>query len=495
MGSRVTDPNQRARSFRVVVVGGGVTGLAAAHRLTELSRGAGRPLELTLFEASGRLGGIISTQRRDGFLIEGGSDSFITTKPAGVELCHRLGLEDQLIPTDPAHRRAYVVFRGRLHPMPEGFLLLAPAKIWPVVTSRLFSWRGKMRMALDLVLPRGPQQPDESVAAFVTRRLGKEVLDRLVQPLVGGIYTADPKNLSLRATFPRFLDMEQEHRSLILASRRRARSDTAEGEGTSGARFSLFVTLESGLETLIDHLADRLPEGTVRLNSAVAEITPSEAASTDDTRSSWQIELEDGTRDTANVVLLATPAFQTAAMMKKLDRELAGELEKIQYASSALVNVAYRRADVEHPLDGFGFVVPAAEGRSIIGCSFSSVKFPVRASGDEVLFRVFLGGAMQPEILDLEDDELKAEVRKELAELIGAHGEPLFIEAARHGRSMPQYEVGHLQRVAEIERLAQQHPGLQLAGNAYHGVGIPDCIASGERAAEAIWDTIVSQST
>ncbi len=480
------------RVSRIVVVGGGVSGLSAAHRLIELRDEKKIPLDVTLLEAGSRLGGGIQTIRRDGFLLETGPDNFITTKPWGVALSRRIGLADRLLQTNEENRRALLVHRGRLHPIPEGFLMLAPTRFMPLVMSPLFSWRGKLRMAMDLFLPARKDNEDESLASFVIRRLGREAFERAAQPLVSGVYTADPQTLSLRATMPRFLDMEQQHGSVIKAMWREQRAARLRREqagqsgkpgGDSGARYSMFVTFDDGLQTLIDALASRLPEDAVRLNAGVASLTP---LPQERGMPRWRVAGQDGTSSDADGVIVAAPTYRAADMVAGFDAPLAEQLRAIEYASSVVINMAYRQGDLVRPLDGFGFVVPAVENRSIIACSFSSVKYAGRAPEGFALVRCFAGGAIQPHIYAWDDDRLIAGARREMKELLGIEAAPLFALVHRHPRSMPQYPVGHLRRVAQIQENLARHPGLALVGNAYGGVGIPDCVHSGETAAEGI---------
>ena len=462
--------------MKLLVIGGGLAGLAAAHRATELARDGGRPVDLELLEASGRLGGTISTERWEDFLVEGGPDSFLTEKPWALDLCRRIGAADRLIRTDDRYRRTFVAWGGRLHALPEGFQLMAPTRLGPLLASRLFSWPGKLRMGLDLVLPRGGD-PDESLGAFVRRRLGREALERVAQPLIAGIYTADPDSLSLAATMPRFQEMERRERSVVLAMWRAARRAAAGAPpaGASGARWSLFASLAGGMEELVRLLAARLPAGAVRLGERVVDLARDGAR--------WRVATAAGAAIHADAVVLATESHQAARLLRASDPSLSHLLGDIAYASSAIVTLAYRRTDVAHALDGFGFVVPHAERRPLIACSFSSVKYAGRAPDDHVLLRVFMGGAMQEAALDAADAELAATARAQLAELLGARGEPALTRVTRHPRSMPQYQLGHLARVEAIELGLRRHPGLALAGSAYRGVGIPDCIRSGESAA------------
>jgi oxygen-dependent protoporphyrinogen oxidase len=485
VAERISDP---AKVHRVIVVGGGLSGLAAAHRIHERAWTLRRPVELTLLEAKERLGGVISTDRFDGFAVEGGPDSFITNKPWAIDLCRRLGLGGQVVETDAGHRRSFVVRNGRLLPVPEGFVLMMPHRLMPILTTPVLSWRGKLRFLMDLVIPRRSDEGEESLASFVRRRFGREALDRLVQPLVAGIYTADPNDLSLKATFPQFLAMENEHGSLIRAGRRewRERGSDQFDRRASGARYGMFVTLADGMDVLPSALADALPAGTVRTGTAVRRIVRNEPVS------SWLVELLDGPPLEADAVIVATEAHAAARSLDAQDPALALQLRAIPYASSIIVNVAYRRDQISHPLDGFGAVVPAIEGRSILAVSFLSVKFPNRAPAGTALLRVFLAGATHREQFELDDVAVSELVRHELSDLIGASGEPLFLRIGRHPRSMPQYNLGHLDRVAAIRRILARYSGLYLAGIAYDGVGIPDCIHAAELTADSLIDALAN---
>jgi oxygen-dependent protoporphyrinogen oxidase len=465
---------------KLVIVGGGVTALAAAHRAAELARERGAELDVRVVEARRRLGGTIATERADGFLVEAGPDSFLSEKPWALALCRRLGLEDRLVRTDDRFRKVFVWFHGRLHPLPDGFQLLAPTRLAPFATSTLFSWRGKARMALDLMLPRGGGAvggDDESLGAFVRRRLGAEALERVAQPLVAGIYTADPEELSVAATMPRFVEVERRHRSVILGLRRGLAQ--APLPGTSGARWSLFVTFAEGMQTLVTTLAHRLPDSAVVLGQRVAAVEREGAR--------WRVTSADGVRFDADRVILAAEAHTAARLLRYVDPALATLLGEVEYAGAATVSLGFRRADVPHPLDGFGFVVPHSEGKAVLAATFSSVKYPERAPAGHVLIRCFLGGALNAEILREDDAGLVARVRRELGEALGVTAEPVLVRASRWPASMPQYRVGHLARVDAIERRAAALPGLHLAGAAYRGVGIADCVHSGEAAAEALF--------
>jgi protoporphyrinogen/coproporphyrinogen III oxidase len=465
---------------RIIVIGAGIAGLAAAHRAVELSNERSLEVDILLLESSPRLGGSIATERIGDFLVEAGPDSFISEKPSALLLCERLGLTSRLVSTQSAYQKIYIVHGGKLEQLPEGFFLLAPTRLWPFVRSPLFSWTGKLRMAGELFIPRGEMNGDESLGAFVRRRFGVEALERVAQPLVGGIYASDPDRLSLAATMPRFEAMERQRRSVILAmwseQRRRARSR----EAGSGARWSLFVTLRDGMQELVDRLANRLPDGAVRSNAAVTGLLR------DDEKHNWRVTI--GNRETlaADGVILAAPAYQAGTMIASLAGDTASELEEISYVSTATVSLAFRCADFPRRPDSFGFVVPAVERRKIMACTFSSLKYPGRAPEDHVLLRAFVGGALQPELFDADDAKMEENVRAELASLLGVTAQPLFSRIWRHPNSMPQYQVGHQARVARIENSLSKFPTLALAGSAYHGVGISDCVRTGEEAAEKI---------
>lgn len=464
-----------------------MAGMAAAHRLVESGEQRGEQVEVRVLEARDRMGGSVVTTRRDGYLIEGGPDSFITQKPWGLALCRRLGIEDEIIQTNPACRRTFIARKGRLYPVPEGFLLLAPSRILPFVRSRLFSWPGKMRMGLDLILPARDhgEEGDESLASFVRRRFGSEALERIAQPLVGGVYTADPETLSLRATMPRFLEMEANHRSLILAMRRGLKAARqSPGRADSGARYSMFVSLASGMSRLIEAMASRLPRDTVLTRAEVRGISRSDGK--------WRLELADGRFEAADAVILTCPAYVASRILRGLDRGLASKLDTLTYASSATLSMAFRREQIGDAMDGFGFVVPVVENRTLIAVTYNSVKFAGRAPEGKVLMRAFLGGALQPAVYDMDDGALQTAVLEDLRSLIGLRGKPEFAELSRWPQSMPQYPVGHLDWVADVQRLVGAWPGLQVAGNAYDGVGIPDCVHSGEKAAEQALAAIAS---
>ncbi len=476
----------------IIVIGGGISGLAAAHRLTELSRAGPVELRVTLLEASDRLGGVIATERTGDLLLELGPDSYITDKPAALRLCERLGLTDRLIaPQHSTGLKLYTVHRGRLEPLPEGFLLMAPTRAGSVLRSPLFSLSAKLRMGLEPLIPRRSASGDESLASFVRRRLGREVLERVAQPLIGGIYASDPEHLSLAATMPRFPEMERRHGSVILGSRR-AQKRRAQSTRETGARWSLFVSIDGGMEVLVRSIEEALEPDTVRLGESVRELSWNPDARR------WRVatgrnglEPRSGELE-ADAVICTLPAHAAANTLARLDSDLGNELKAIPFSSTATVNLAYRRSDVAHPLDGYGFVVPHVEGRKIMACTFSSVKYAGRAPDDVALLRCFVGGGLQPHLLDEPDESMEAQVHDDLRALLRISGEPILHRTTRYPDSMPQYNVGHLERVERITSKLKYLATLALAGKSYRGVGIADCIASGETAAETAVKSLTS---
>ncbi len=470
---------------RVAVVGGGVTGLAAAERLLEL-----RPdWDVELFEAKGRLGGVVETLKQDGFLLELGPDSFITHVPWGLEFCRKIGFEDQLIGTNERFRKAFVVSGAKLHELPPGLMVLTISRVWPLMATPLISVRGKLRACLEVVLPRKKDSRDESLAEFARRRFGREIFERLMQPLASGIYMSDPERLSMQAAFPQYVEMEQKYGSLIRAARTRAaqaKKRAAEKGQDGGPRYSLFVSARDGLSSLITAVSERLTTRGVRLhlNSSVQKLKR--------TPNGWELHVSGTTTGTEpqqlhfDGIVLAVPAAAAAALTKDVDEQLSQTLAGISSSHCVIVTLAFERQQVQHPLDGFGFVVPLAEGRQVVACTFSSVKYAGRAPEGKVLLRAFMGGACRAEAAEWDDDTLLKTASKELSELLGIHGQPLLTHVQRMKHVMPQYEVGHLDRVAVIEKRLEELPGLQVAGNMFKGVGIPYCIHRGETAAERL---------
>jgi oxygen-dependent protoporphyrinogen oxidase len=461
----------------VAIVGGGITGLAAAHALQGRRTANGRPIACTLIERDGRLGGKIRTVREGAFLVEGGPDSFLAQKAWATDLCRELGLGDALVPANPEQRRVYVVRNGKLLPFPAGFRLAVPTEFRPFMATRLISLPGKLRAGLDLVIPRRRETGDESLGGFLRRRLGREVAERLAGPVMSGIYTADPERLSMAASWPMFVELECRYGSLIrgmLAARRK--------QPPAAAPAAMFLSLQGGMEELASALASRLDAG-VLTRTTVHAVTRDAAGFT--------LTLSDGHPAVqADVVVLAIPAYAAAELVAPWRPQLAAGLRAIRYVGTASVSLGYPRTAIgRQPLDGYGFLVPAREGRAIHACTWSSTKFPGRAPPESVLVRGFLGGDGHEDLLEKSDEELAAMVKAELASLLGLHGEPIARRVFRWPLGNPQYDVGHLDRVADLEAAAAETPGLILTGSAYRGVSVPDCIRQAGDAANQILAT------
>jgi oxygen-dependent protoporphyrinogen oxidase len=465
--------------MRIAVVGGGISGLSAAYRLLEA-----RPdCEVTLFEHSARLGGVVESRLHQGVLCELGPDSMLR-KPALMRLIGDLNLDTEVVETQEPARRALVVRAGRLFPIPEGFYLLAPGRLGPFLRSPLISLRGKLRMALDLVLPaRGADAPEESLAQFVVRRLGRECLQRLAQPLVAGITTADPEQLSVAAVFPQLVRMERRHRSLLMAMRARSAESPA-----SGARYGLFVSFAGGMSRLVDRLGQALeahPRFHLQRLRAVTALTREPGpASSSRSDSGFVLQTSQGPW-AADRVVLALPAPRLATLVHDLDSELARQLSMIPYASVATVTLAWPRAACRAYPQAAGFVVPAVESSGVIAATFVDRKFAHRAPSDQIVVRAFIGGALDASALDADDQALSQLAARELARLLGIDRAPLWSVVARHPSSMPQYTLGHRERVAALRSRLTALPGLALLGNGFDGIGIGDLCAASDRLAEA----------
>jgi oxygen-dependent protoporphyrinogen oxidase len=441
---------------KVVVVGGGIAGLAAAQRLERLVE----RVDVTLLEASGRVGGKLLTEEVEGFLVEGGADSFLSRKKRGIELCEEIGLADPLVGRRPENARSFVRIGRELHVLPEGLSGLIPASLEALEGTTLLSQEGRERLAAEVDLPPASAADDESVASFASRRLGREAYERIVEPLMAGIYGGDGERLSLRATFPQLRSLELEHGSILRG---------LAGQAPAESRYPPFVSFRSGMRTLVDGLVATLERTVVHVSRARTMRGQS---------GGYAVDV--GHVVEADAVVVATPAHAASNLLAELDPELAGLLAEIPYSDSAIVTLGYRLEDVPHPLDGYGYVVPATERSDVLACTWSSSKWEGRAPEGHVLVRVYLR-----RIPAGPDDRLVELARAELG-LLGIDAEPVLAHVHRWPRGMPQYVLGHPERLERIDALVAEHPGLALAGAAYRGVGIPDCIASGEQAAEAV---------
>jgi protoporphyrinogen/coproporphyrinogen III oxidase len=465
---------------RIAIVGGGIAGLAAAHAAVARAREVGRRIALTVLERSPRFGGNLITVRVDGFLLDGGPDSWVASKPDATALARDLGLGGELIGTNAATRRYYVAWGDRLHPVPEGLVLGVPTRLLPLLRTKLFSWHGRMRMAMEPFVRarRFEGDDDESIADFATRRLGREAAERLVTPLLGGITSGDAGEVSVRATFPQLVAMEREQGSLVLGMRALARR-RERGEASSA-----FVSLRGGVGALVDALVERLRTEAVTLRTgAVARALTSNG-------SGWTLDVESGEAIGADTVLLAVPAHAAARLVIPLDRDLERALGSIRSGSSATVFLAYRRSDVGHPLDGVGFLVPRGLGRPIRAGTWVSSKWHGRAPEGHVLLRAFFGGeGGGADALALDDGALAALARQELLALMGLDAQPLWSRVFRFEAARAEMRVGHLARIRAIQqRVALVAPGLRIAAGGFDGDNIPDCIRQGQEAGRAMVD-------
>jgi len=458
---------------RIAIVGGGISGLAAAFALEEHRRN-GAAVEYTLFESSSRLGGVLRTEYIDGCVVEAGPDSFVTEKPWAADLARSLGLGDQLIGSNDVDRKTYILTRGRLVEMPDGLMFMVPTKILPTGLSQLFSWKTKLRMTQELFHPPRAVDHDESVAAFVERHYGAEMVDRLADPLLSGVYGGEAANLSVRAVLPRFAEMERTHGSLgraMLAARKKM------SQGPKKPAPPLFTSLRNGMQHLAETVVARLTPARLLTNAPVQAVQR-EAGS-------WIVSAGMQS-DQFDSVIIALPAPAASQVLRMVSAELSAELAAIQYSSSITVGLGYDR-DVHHSLPpGFGFLVPRSEGKRLLAATFVHNKFPHRAPEDRALLRCFFAGSNAENVWPLTDDQIVGIVRNELQQIIGLSAAPLFARVYKWKSAMAQYGVGHLDRLDRIERVRQQLPGLALAGNAYRGIGVPDCVRSGRDAANQL---------
>jgi protoporphyrinogen/coproporphyrinogen III oxidase len=443
----------------VIVIGGGIAGLAAAYELHT------RGVRFTLLEAGPRLGGVILTEHVDGFTIDGGPDALLVQKPAAIELCRELGLGDRLMPTIPP-RAAFIVRNRRLHALPEASVLGIPTRIAPLAATPLFSIAGKARMAVEPLIPRASDPArDESIGSFMGRRFGREAVEYLAEPLLAGIHAGDVDRLSMRALFPRLLDAEAKHGSVMRAFRRLR---------TAAATDGAFRSLPGGIGELVSALTAVLPPASLRTGTPARSIRYTDG---------WRVELVSGETLRARTVIVATPAFVAADLMRAADAELTSVCGSIPYASTATIAFGYRRADVAHPLRGSGFVVPRVEKLTIMAGTWVSSKWAHRAPDGHVLLRAFVGGARDPGALERSDDVLVSGALRDLTALLDIRGDPVLTRVYRWVRGSAQHEVGHLDKMAAIDRRLAAHRGLYVTGSGFRAPGIPDCIADGRATA------------
>lgn len=467
---------------KIVVMGGGITGLSAAFYMKKLFEEQHIPVDISIIEKSAELGGKIQTLHRDGFVIERGPDSFLARKMPILNLTRELGLEGELTATNPNAKSNYILHQGRLHPMPLGLVLGIPTEVAPFIKTGLISPMGKIRAAMDLLLPRNKGLQDESLGNFIERRLGKEVLEHITEPLLAGIYAGDTQALSLKATFPQFYHLEQKHRSLILGMLAGKKTPLHAEELPDIAKRSMFLTYKKGLGTLVEHLKEALKSARFICGESVARIAMGEEGG-------YHVRLEQDQVLFADGVVMALPAYEAAKLLP--DFSVSSWLEQVAYVSVANIALAYDKKDMAWPLHGSGFVVPRKEGRTITACTWTSSKWLHAAPPGKVLLRTYVGRAGSQEWVDWTDRELVNKVRQDLQEIMGITAEPLFYEINRAYQSMPQYPVGHVEQLSKRrEELRALSPGLFLCGAGYQGVGIPDCVQQGKQAAEQLLDYI-----
>jgi oxygen-dependent protoporphyrinogen oxidase len=476
----------------VIVVGAGITGLSAAYYIDQKARAAGKPVQVIVLESDDKLGGKVQTERIDGFTIEKGPDSFLARKVAALHLIRELGIDDELVGTNPEARKTYILHRKKLHRIPQGMNVGVPTQFVPFATTGLLSVAGKVRAGFDFFMPKQEVQGDQSLGLFLERRMGKEVVDYLAEPLLAGIYAGDLRNLSLRSTFPHLEQLEQQHGSLIKGMLAQAQQVKAAQKTPPkpelGARplpNSVFLTFRTGLYRLIERLEYVLEKSGVqiRLETAVQKLEPS-------TEGGYQLQLDNGETLHADAVVMTAPTYDAAKILPEKFSQRAYLLQ-LPYVSVANVVLAFGKNALDRPLDGSGFVVPRKEGRTITAATWTSSKWLHSAEKGKTLMRFYVGRSGQEEIVDKSDEEIIAKVRKDLYETMGIDTEPLFHRITRWRRAMPQYTVGHLDRVRDfVEESSRELPGVYFAGSGFYGLGIPDCIDQGLKTAEQVVEKI-----
>ncbi|HWG41018.1 MAG TPA: protoporphyrinogen oxidase [Candidatus Acidoferrales bacterium] len=466
---------------RIAIIGGGIAGLSAAFYL-EKARRAGTDLQWALFEKSDRLGGVIQTERRDGFVIEAGPDSFLSIKPDAARLCQELGLGDQLINSNDASRKTYILVKSKLVAIPQGLEFMVPTRIWPMATTPLFSFSTKLRMAAELFSSARKDAGDEPVGDFVRRHFGQEMVDRVAEPLLAGVYGGNAERLSIRAVLPRFAEMERQHGSLVRATLKAKAQFKSNMPGGAKPQ-PLFTSLKHGMQQMVEALVAVLPQASIRMRQQNLFLRP--------VNDDWQIE-SGGNAEKFQAVLLAVPAPAAAGLLRQFHPALIEGLARIEYTSSAVVALAYDQAELPA---GHGFLVPQSESRKIMACTFVHKKFPYRAPGDKKLLRCFFSSSRMPDLLAHSDETLQQFARQELKNILGLTAEPRFARTFRWDRAMAQYETGHLDRVAEMEKIIAEMPGFHIIGNSFHGIGVPDCIKCARLAVEQITSGVSQPAT
>lgn len=473
--------------MKVVIVGGGIAGLSSAYYLNKKATEAGESIAITILESADYWGGKIKTTRQDGFVVEGGPDAYLVTKPWMRTLARELGLEDDLQSTNPDFSKTYILRQGKLTSLPAGLTMTIPTEFGPMIKSKLISWPQKIRMGFDFIIPASKKDGDESLAGFITRRLGRAAYENLVGPLLSGIYAGDGDQLSLQSTFPSLREMEQEHGGLIKGALalRRKRAEMAKQKNNrdnkKSVSRSLFESPKSGLTSIVDAIVKQLEKSgvTMRLQTPVKSLEKNSAG--------FLIALMDQSQIQADAIVLATPAYIAGQILQKTAPLIAKELEQIKYASTATVSLAYRKEDLPTNLEGYGYIVPQNEDSQALACTWTSSKWRHRAPEGYALLRVFVGRIQDTDTLPQEESALIAIAREELRKTMSITATPTTCWVFRWEKAMPQYNLGHPERLARIETELAAFPALALAGNGYRGIGMPDCIRSGIQAAEKLY--------
>jgi protoporphyrinogen/coproporphyrinogen III oxidase len=469
---------------KIIIIGGGIAGLAAAVHLKAGAKSHNKTVDVLLLEKNGRIGGKILTEKIGKYLVEGGPDSFLPEKVWSVNLAKHLGLEPEMLPSNDQFKGTFIFSGNKLHSLPEGVMLMVPTSFWPMAKSHLITWPGKLRMGMDVFMPKRRSLEDESLASFVTRRLGRECLEKIAEPLVAGIHTSNPDNMSVLATFPRFVQMEQKSGSLImgmLAAMKNRPHATLSGPPPKPGRpkMTYFMSFKNGMQTLSQACVDSIGKESIRMNASVKAVEPRGKG--------YAVMLESGETLEADHVMIASAAYEAANMVKGFDETLATQMNKIEWSSSSTVSVVFRKNDVRVPLKGFGFIVPRVEGRRVNAATYSSIKWSYRAPDDTVMIRVFVGGGHHEELVtELDDAGMVRMVLEELDTILGIKANAQFSKVYRWHKGMPKYTVGHLDRISMLDRTLSAHSGLHLIGCSYKGIGIGDCVHEAQIAAEKI---------
>ncbi len=469
---------------KIIVIGGGIAGLAAAVHLKAGAKAHGKTVEVLLLEKNSRIGGKILTEKIGNYLVEGGPDSFLPEKVWSVNLARHLGLGPEMLPSNDEFKGTFIYSRNKLHSLPEGVMLMVPTMFMPMAKSSLISWPGKMRMGMEVFMPKRGNTDDESLASFVTRRLGRECLEKIAEPLVAGIHTSNPDNMSVLATFPRFMQMEQKSgsliRGMISAMKGRPHATLSGPPPKPGSqKMTYFMSFRNGMQTLSQACVEHIGKDSIRLGTGVKAVEPKGKG--------YTVFLENGKVLDADYVMIGAAAYDAAEMVKGFDSTLATQMNRIEWSSSSTVSIAFKKSDIRVPLKGFGFIVPRVEGRRINAATYSSIKWSFRAPDDHILIRGFVGGGHHEELVhDLDDAGMTNMVLEELDTILGIKANPAFSKIYRWYKGMPKYTVGHLDRITVLDRIMTTHPGLHLIGCSYKGIGIGDCVHEAQIAAERI---------